>query len=127
MTQRQEEEPLAAARKLAAAREGKEVAKFNEMPQNAAEIQPEKAYAEMQDFFTYHSTEESRAVFYDESDIQAGLASVKIWWIKEESGLGYALKSDWKAEKVRWYKLGTEEEWEKFHRGFAAAFRGDNS
>ena len=101
--------------------------KFNEMPQNAVEIKPETEYEEMQDFFIYHRTEESRAVFYDSEDIRAGLADVRIWWIKEEAGLGYALKRDWKEEKMRWYRLGTEEEWQKFKRGFAAAFRGDNS
>lgn len=103
------------------------MAKCNEMPVDAAQIQPEKLYEELQDFFTFHSTAESRAVFYDEDKITSGLADVKIWWIKEEMGLGYALKRDWKAKEMQWYKLGTEENWEKFCRGFAAAFRGDNS
>ena len=103
------------------------MAKFNEMPKNAAEIQPEKIYTELQDFFIYTHTEESRAVFYDEKDLKAGLADVRIWWVREEAGLGFALKRDWKAEKMRWYRLGTEEDWQKFKRGFAAAFRGDNS
>lgn len=101
--------------------------RFNEMPQNAVEIQTEKVYEELQDFFTYYSTTENRAVFYDESNLEAGLADVKIWWIEVETGLGYALKRDWKAEKIRWYRLGTEEEWLKFHRKIADVFRGDNS
>lgn len=103
------------------------MADFNKMPQNAVEIQPEKIYAELQDFFTFTHKEESRAAFYDENNIKAGLADVMIWWVREEAGLGFALKRDWKAEKMRWYRLGTEEDWQKFKRGFAADFRGDNS
>lgn len=103
------------------------MADFNKMPENAREIKPGKEYAEMQDFFTYHTEEERRAVFYDNEDIKAGLADVKIWWVKKETGLGFALKRDWKAEKVRWYKLGKDEDWLKFNRGFAAQFSGDNS
>ena len=103
------------------------MAEFNKMPHNAEEIQAEKVYAELQDFFTFTHREESRTVFYDEDNIKAGLADVRIWWVREEAGLGFALKRDWKAEKMRWYRLGTAEDWQKFKRGFAAAFRDDNS
>ena len=55
------------------------MAEFNKMPHNAEEIQAEKVYAELQDFFTFTHREESRTVFYDEDNIKAGLADVRIW------------------------------------------------
>ncbi len=100
---------------------------FNKMPENAKEIEPGKEYEEMTDFFIYKTKQENRAAFYDNEDIKAGLADVKIWWVRKEAGLGFALKRDWKAEKMRWYRLGKDEDWLKFKRGFAAQFRGDNS
>lgn len=100
---------------------------YNKMPQNAVEIPQEKVYEELQDFFIYHKAEERRSVFYENENIYSGLADVYIWWIKKEVGIGFALKRDWKEEKMRWYKLGIEEEWEKFRRGFAANFHGDIS
>lgn len=100
--------------------------KYNQLPEHAQEIT--KFYSKQHDFFNYcFERLETRSCYYDPDNIYRGMFSIKIFWIKEELGLGYGIASDWKKSKIRFYLFGTDEAWSKFKQGFASQFSGDNS
>ena len=83
-------------------------------------------YEACKTFFTYCLTQESRQIHYNNNFMQ-GSMNVRIFWVREELNLGFALFDDWKAKKVRFYRVGSDENWAIFKRGFGAQFTGDNS
>lgn len=83
-------------------------------------------YEACKEFFMYCLTPESRQINYN-NDILQGSMNVRIFWVDENRNLGYALFDDWKEKKVRFYRIGSDEAWLCFNRGFCAQFAGDNS
>jgi hypothetical protein len=96
---------------------------YNKMPEDINLI---TRYEDWQEYFTYCKTEESRRPFYNDNFIE-GTFHLQIYWINKELNLGYCIKEDWKEKVVTMYKIGTEENWIKFKRGFGSQFRNDNS
>lgn len=98
---------------------------FNSYPENMREIDLCNR-EDIQALFAYcWESLESRQAWEGESTFIDYHEDLRIIWIKKELNLGYAfgLKND----VVKVYKIGSEDEWSKFKRGFASTFRGDNS
>lgn len=102
---------------------------YNEFPKNAYKLDSnsETFYQDMLDFFTFCHTEESRSPLYNSKTILAGMFSARLYPVCGEPHLGYAIKQDWKAEEITFWKYGTPEEWSTFKSTFASKFKGDNS
>lgn len=105
---------------------------YNEMPEAAVKLTDKSRlsmlYGEMQDFFTYCTTEvESRQVFKEKGNIRSKMIKLKIFWINKDKGLGYGIAQDWYEKKIEIYRFGSNENWRLFRNGFAAAMSGDNS
>lgn len=83
-------------------------------------------YEDCKPVFTYCLQIESRQINYN-NDIMQGSMNVRIFWADESRNLGYALFDDWKAKKIRFYRVGSDKKWRSFNREFAAQFVGDNS
>jgi hypothetical protein len=97
---------------------------YNSMPENAAEI---SKYDDLQRFFMYCLTEESREPNYDKNNFMLGSFKLKIFWVNKDRCLGFGIADDWKASEIKWYRFGSEENWRTFERGFGAQFSRDNS
>ena len=82
---------------------------------------------DIQDLFTYcwESKESRQAWENSNSEFADYHEDLRIVWIKKELNLGYAFGL--KNGVVKVYKIGSKDEWSKFDRNFADAFRGDNS
>ena len=89
------------------------------------ELSPDD-YENCKQFFTYCLTPESRQIHYN-NDFLQGSMNFRIFWAMEEQNLGFAFCDDWKAKKVRFYRIGSDENWTVFNHGFGARFAGDNS
>jgi hypothetical protein len=99
--------------------------KYNQLPEDTKII---SEYNEYQDFFTYCiENAESRQPQYNSDNHMEGHFNLRIFWIKEEKGLGYGIAKDWKNEKIVFYRFGSEDNWNRFKNGFASQFAGDNS
>jgi hypothetical protein len=96
---------------------------YNEMPKNAMLI---NNYEDWQDYFTFCKTTESRQPFYNDNFME-GSFNLMVYWITKEMGLGYGIAKDWKKKIIKFYKFGSEENWNKFKNDFASQFRNDNS
>lgn len=94
------------------------------MPENATEL---TTYEEIRNFFTWCNTEEFRSPAYDEFNKMGGFFNLRIYWAREDMGVGYGIADDWKSKSIKWYRFGSEENWDKFRRGMSALFSGDNS
>jgi hypothetical protein len=97
---------------------------YNMMPKDAVKV---SSYEDLQDFFTYCHTEESRQPQYDENNFMAGSFDLRVFWIDKDLNLGFGVAADWKAKETNWYRFGSDENWIKFKCGFASQFAGDNS
>jgi hypothetical protein len=98
------------------------------MPEHAIDIT--NIYEAQLDFFSYcfkESKDEFRQVDYDPNDYLKGAFSMRLFWIDEESGLGYGIANDWKLKQIKIFRFGSDEQWARFKCGFAAQFVGDNS
>lgn len=71
--------------------------------------------------------QESRQAAYNDEVFLEGHFDIRVFWIREEYGLGYGIGDDWKEKKLKLYIFGAPENWQTYRRAFAAQFRGDYS
>lgn len=95
---------------------------FNEYPKDMVEITEDSMW---DGFFEYplEKDYEYRQAYKD-GNIHSLMETLKIFWVRKEWGIGYAIG---RKEKVRFYKVGSQEAWGRLAAGFAAANAHDNS
>ena len=100
------------------------MSEYNQYPKDMIEINPCNL-DELFDLFVYcwESTESRQA--YKGSDFTGNHEKLRIIWIKKEFNLGYAIGM--KLGNVKYYKIGSDENWHKFSLVFSAQFTRDNS
>ena len=101
-----------------------ELSKYNSYPEFMEEMTEES----WNDFFTYCIERvESRQAY--KSSIYEMHEDLRIFWIKEDRGLGICIGRTYENHNqiIRYYKLGKQEDWNVFKRGFGAMFEKDNS
>lgn len=97
---------------------------YNSTPEFMTEL---TEYGQILHFFTWPITNiESRQPQYTENFID-GQYNLRIFWISGTDNLGYAIMKDWKAEKIRWFRVGSNEDWKTFNMAAVAQFSHDNS
>ena len=96
----------------------------NSFPENMQEMTEES----WQDFFTYCIEGiESRQAF--RNSIYEIYTDLRIFWIRESLGLGVCISRRYESgkPKIEFYRIGTQENWDKLKGEFAAANARDNS
>jgi hypothetical protein len=81
---------------------------------------------EWQDYFVFcHEGYESRQAYKD-GNFHSLHENLRITWIRKELNLGYCIGTkDYK--NIKFYRIGSTEDWNKFKGIFSSQFRGDNS
>lgn len=93
---------------------------YNSFPENMQEM-TESAW---NDFFTYCIAEyESRQAY--KNNLHEQHEDLRIAWVRKEQNLGFCIGR--KSGEVKFYQIGSDEQWMTFKRGFAAQFSRDNS
>lgn len=97
-------------------------AEYNSYPKDMKEMD-ETAW---NDFFTYCVMEYENRQAYRKS-IYEMCEKLMIFWIRKELNLGFCIGKKEDESVVKFYRIGSDEQWNKFKNGFAASFAGDNS
>ena len=95
---------------------------------HAAELRRTTRTESWNDFFTYCIERvESRQAY--KSSIYEMHEDLRIFWIKEDRGLGICIGRTYEKHKqiIKYYRVGKQEDWDTFKRGFAATFARDYS
>lgn len=98
--------------------------KYNSFPEYMQEMTRES----WDDFFTYCIERvESRQAY--KNSIYEMYEDLRIFWIKEDRGLGICIGRKYENHEpvIKHYRVGKQEDWDKFKQGFAATFARDNS
>ena len=98
--------------------------KYNSYPEYMQEMTTES----WNDFFTYCIERvESRQAY--KSSFHEMHETLRIFWIKEDRGLGVCIGRTYEKHKqiIKYYRVGKQEDWDTFKRGFAETFARDYS
>ena len=97
------------------------LSEYNSYPKDMQEM-TKKAW---DDFFTYCFEEYEFRQAYRRDPMKEMHEKLRIAWINKERNIGFCIGQ--KEEEVKFYRIGSNEEWDKFKRGFAAQFAHDYS
>lgn len=101
---------------------------YNHRPFGWLEVD-EKEYSDHLYFHYILKPAVSRQIQYDEENNMRGVFSARIYFLDYANveGLGCATVWDWKSQKMRYFRVGDHQKWDRFVGRFAAQFAGDNS
>lgn len=98
------------------------MAEYNSYPADMQEITRESDA--WNDFFTYCKEDyESRQAY--KNNLYEHHEDLRIAWVRKEKNIGFCIGR--KQGILKFYKIGTEKDWDAFKHGFAAQFAHDNS
>lgn len=100
------------------------MSEYNQYPKDIIEINPCNL-DELFDLFVYcwESTESRQA--YKQNNLYDNCEHLRIIWIKKDINLGYAIGK--KLDTIKYYKIGSDEDWRKYSMILCSQFVGDNS
>jgi len=100
---------------------------FNRFPPNTKEISLDEF---RNIFFTWSlKPNDFRQISYDENSYLAGTFNARVFFLDYQNapGLGVIIADDWKAGTIKYYRCGSDKDWEIFHNRVRTYFQGDNS